>query len=102
MFELASLKDSHRGLPWWPSGKESTCQSRRHKFDPWSGKIPYAEEKLSLRSAARGAAAVRSLSTTSWSVAPAPYSERKGRAAVKTQCNQTKFKNFFKSSIVAK
>ena len=26
--------------PWWLIGKESTCQCRRHGFDPWSGKIP--------------------------------------------------------------
>ena len=37
------------GLPWWLSGKESTCQCRRHWFDPWSGKIPHASEQLSLR-----------------------------------------------------
>ena len=32
------------GLPWWLSGKESTCQRRRprrHGFDPWVGKIPW-------------------------------------------------------------
>ena len=23
------------GLPWWLSGKESTCQCRRCEFDPW-------------------------------------------------------------------
>ena len=28
------------GLPRWQSGKESTCQCRRHRFDPWVGKIP--------------------------------------------------------------
>ena len=28
------------GLPWWLSGKEFTCQFRRHEFDPWSRKIP--------------------------------------------------------------
>ena len=28
------------GLPRWHSGKESTCQCRRCKFDPWVGKIP--------------------------------------------------------------
>ena len=28
------------GLPWWLSGKESTFQCRRHKFNPWSRKIP--------------------------------------------------------------
>jgi len=28
---------------WLPrkfSGKESVCQCRRHRFDPWAGKIP--------------------------------------------------------------
>ena len=32
------------GFPGGTSGKESTCQSRRHKrsgFDPWVGKIPW-------------------------------------------------------------
>ena len=29
-----------QGLPWRLSGKESTCQCRRHSFDPWVGKIP--------------------------------------------------------------
>ena len=29
------------GLPWWLSGKEHTCQCRRHGFDPWVGKIPW-------------------------------------------------------------
>ena len=27
-------------LPWWLSGKESTCQCRRHRFDPWVGGSP--------------------------------------------------------------
>ena len=27
------------GLPWWLSGKESTCQCRRNGFDPWIRKI---------------------------------------------------------------
>ena len=27
-------------LPRWLSGKESTCQCRRCRFDPWVGKIP--------------------------------------------------------------
>ena len=35
------------GFPGGLSGKESACQSRRHRFDPWSGKIPYAEEQPS-------------------------------------------------------
>ena len=28
-------------LPWWLSGKESTCQCRRCGFHPWVGKIPW-------------------------------------------------------------
>ena len=35
------------GLPWWLSGRESTCQCRRHRFDPWSRKSPHAVEQLS-------------------------------------------------------
>ena len=29
------------GLPWWLSGKESTYQCRRCRFDLWVGKIPW-------------------------------------------------------------
>ena len=35
------------GLLWWLSGKESTYQCRRHRFDPSSGKILHAVEQLS-------------------------------------------------------
>ena len=35
------------GLPWWLNGKESTCQSRRHGFDPWARKLPHAVGQLS-------------------------------------------------------
>ena len=34
------------GLPWRLSGKESACQCRRHRFDPWSWKIPHVAEQL--------------------------------------------------------
>ena len=37
------LLELRRGLPWWDSG-----QCRRHRFDPWSGKIPHAAEQLRL------------------------------------------------------
>ena len=37
------------GLPWWLSGEESAYQCRRHRFDPWSRKIPHAMEHLSSR-----------------------------------------------------
>ena len=30
---------SEQGLPRWLNGKESTCKSRRCRFDPWVGKI---------------------------------------------------------------
>ena len=35
-------------LLWWLGGKESTCQWRRCRFDPWSGNIPHALEQLGL------------------------------------------------------
>ena len=31
----------YHGLPWWLSGKESVCQYRRCRVDPWVGKIPW-------------------------------------------------------------
>ena len=36
------------GLPWWRSGWESACQCRGLGFEPWSGKIPHAAERLGL------------------------------------------------------
>ena len=36
------------GLPWWRSGWESACQCRGRGFEPWSGKIPHAAERLGL------------------------------------------------------
>ena len=32
-------------VPWWLSGKESTCQCRRHRFDPWVRKIPWRRKR---------------------------------------------------------
>ena len=29
------------GLPTWLGGKETTCQCRKHRFDPWLGKVPW-------------------------------------------------------------
>ena len=43
------LKKEWVGLSWWLSGKEPTRRCRRHRFDPWSGKIPHAVEQLSPR-----------------------------------------------------
>ena len=36
---ILQLKKRYWGLPFWFSGKESTCQCRRRRFDPWWGKI---------------------------------------------------------------
>ena len=30
-----------RRLPWWLNGKESTCQCKRLRFNPWVRKIPW-------------------------------------------------------------
>ena len=31
-------------IPRWHSGKESTCQRRRRRFDPWVRKIPWSRK----------------------------------------------------------
>ena len=41
------LKVTAMGFPWWLSGKESTCQCRKHGFEPRSRRIPHAAEQLS-------------------------------------------------------
>ena len=35
---------NYPGLLWWFSDKESTCQCRRHAFNPWVGKIPWSRK----------------------------------------------------------
>ena len=42
-----TFKEASRGLPWWLSGKESTCRYRKHGFNLWSGKMPNTVEQLS-------------------------------------------------------
>ena len=37
-YQNLSLKMHQMGLPWRFSGKESACQCRRHRFDPWSAR----------------------------------------------------------------
>ena len=44
--QIYSSIRSRTGLPWGFSGKESAYQCRRHRFDPWSVKIPHAIEQL--------------------------------------------------------
>ena len=38
--DFSNFTQSHR-LPRWLRGKESTCQCRRLRFDPWIRKIPW-------------------------------------------------------------
>ena len=35
------------GFPGGTVGKQSACQFRGHRFNPWSGKIPHPVEQLS-------------------------------------------------------
>ena len=49
-----TVKHLEEGLPWWLSGKESTCQCRRHRFNPWSRKISHAVEQLNLGTTTSG------------------------------------------------
>ena len=51
-------------LPRWLSGKESTCQCRRHRFDPWSRKTAPAMGPLSLCAMTADASALESCSAT--------------------------------------
>ena len=48
IYHLAHLYSSNQldGLPWWLSSQESAYQCRRHRFDPWVGKIPWRREWL--------------------------------------------------------
>ena len=42
------IKKAFWRVPWWSSGKESTCQCRRHRFNPWSREMPHVLGLLSL------------------------------------------------------
>ena len=44
---LYTIRINVTGLPWWLSGKESSCQCRRHRCSPWPGKTPHATGQLS-------------------------------------------------------
>ena len=43
-FLLFTTANLWAGLPRWLNGQESTCQCRRHRFDPWVGKDPLQKE----------------------------------------------------------
>ena len=46
VFSLSPIAMGFLGFPKWFSCKESTCQCRRHEFDPWVRKIPWSRKWL--------------------------------------------------------
>ena len=44
----------YQGLPWWLSNKESTCQCRECRFNPWVGKITWRGSGNPLQYSCRG------------------------------------------------
>ena len=58
------------GLPWWLSGKEFTCQCKRHWLNPWSGKIPQASGAAKLMCQNYGACAPDLRNHNSWAYMP--------------------------------
>ena len=45
MFTETDFNNLYRiGLPWWLSGRESTCQFRRHRLDSCVRKIPWRKK----------------------------------------------------------
>ena len=44
--EFKTLKQNFPGGTVVKKKKKSTCQCRRHGFDPWFGKIPHAPKQL--------------------------------------------------------
>ena len=41
LFRAKAAKITWEKVGYWLGGKESTCQCRRHGFDPWVGEIPW-------------------------------------------------------------
>ena len=97
-------------LPRWLSDKESSCQYRRHRFNPWPGKIPHAVEQMNHNysalmqqlpkptdlkspcSTAREATAMRSPCTATTESPPLSAAREKAHPAKKTQHKKKKWK----------
>ena len=45
---LKKKKNAPLGLPWWLTSRQFAWQCRRHRFNSWSGKLPYTKDQLSL------------------------------------------------------
>ena len=65
-------------LPWWLSGKESVCQCRRGRFNPWVGKTPLEKEMATYSS------------VLAWEI---PWTEEPGRLQFRSQRSQTRLAN---------
>ena len=72
-------KNLAKGLPWWLGGKEFACQCRRHRFNPWSGKIPHASERLSTRATTVEPVLWSPGAATTKALAPRAYAPQQGR-----------------------
>ena len=83
-----------QGLPQWLSGQESSCQYRRHKFDPWSGKMSHAREQLTPVATSTEPRALEP-QRSHRNEKPVRHNSRKALAATKTQHSQIN-KYFFK------
>ena len=97
-------------LPRWLSDKESSWQYRRHRFNPWPGKIPHAVEQMNHNysalmqqlpkptdlkspcSTAREATAMRSPCTATTESPPLSAAREKAHPAKKTQHKKKKWK----------
>ena len=44
MLYFSTEDQQNEKIPWWLSGKESACQSRKRGFNPWVRKIPWRRE----------------------------------------------------------
>ena len=67
-YEMAICRKGIWGLPWWLSGKESACQCRRHRFNPWSRKISHVTEQLSPLRAVLQSPGTSSREAAAWEV----------------------------------
>ena len=81
-----SYKSQGSALPWWHSGWESAYQCRGRWFDPWSGKIPHAEEQLSPCATTTGPVSHNYWSPCAWS----PCSATREATAMRSPRTATK------------
>ena len=78
---LGENNKNQRGLRWWYSGWGSSRQCGGRGWDPWSGKIPHAWERLSPRGTTAEPSKLHVLS----SGAQSPHSTAREAAAMRRQ-----------------